>query len=108
MKFIFLLDFNKTDPNVFRDCTINKAPPENEVCGVNVNKFKPCDWEHGYGIKWPNYTAPCIFMKLNSDITFNPTYITDNKFPSNMPEDLKYDIKTYIRNNATSAVSLKY
>lgn len=100
-------EYNKTDPNIYRYCSIDKPPPDDQVCGVNVNSFAPCNWENGYGISKSDNIAPCIFMRLKGDPSFHPTYLDDRKLPASMPEDLKFDIKSYARHNATSAVKLR-
>lgn len=103
----FFTEYNRTDPHIFRQCSVTTPPPEDQVCGVNVNNFSPCDWEHGYGITRSDYISPCIFMRLNADKTFDPIYLNDKKLPADVPEDLKYDIKNYARNNGSNAVSWK-
>lgn len=97
--------YNVTSPNLYKGCNFFNPPPLGKTCDVDLKAFDPCTTEKLFGY---NSAKPCVFLKLSRSAEFVPQFYNDTRLPGSMPEDLKEEIKGYIRTNKKNSVNSVY
>ncbi|XP_069690315.1 sodium/potassium-transporting ATPase subunit beta-2-like [Periplaneta americana] len=85
----------KNGSNVVACSYATKKLPDGKVCAVKQSDWGPCTSNKTYGFQ---SGKPCVFIKLNKIIKWEPEYFKNAKeLPDKMPDDLRKRITELVK-----------